>query len=361
MHRLSVAGLMTIAMTCGAAAETITVALDGSGDHDNIQNAIDAAVDGDEILVMPGTYYGSGDGWIFETDGKAIHLRSDQGADKTIIDGQNFYRCFVCRDYEGPDTIIDGFSFINGVIFPTDVDGNGTIEWWDQCGGGGLLYLDANPTIANCRFVGNTAAGGYNGGALGLLFYCSPTITNCSFENNSAPSDGGAIFASTWCNATLSGCSFEGNTAGGNGGAFKAGGRGTLIFESCTVRGNTAGNEGGGLFLGNCPTSLSFSMVCGNAPDQIASGDWDDVIGNLVADSCPVMGACCTTQCVEQASEADCLRFGGIWYGDGSVCDDITCDGGGGNDDCPADINGDDVVGVDDLLMLLSEFGNVCP
>lgn len=56
---------------------------------------------------MPGTYNGSGGAWIFATDGQAIHLRSDQGADKAIID--------CC-------------SFINGVIFPTDVKSDDVID-----------------------------------------------------------------------------------------------------------------------------------------------------------------------------------------------------------------------------------------
>ena len=45
--------------------------------------------------------------------------------------------------------------------------------------------------------------------------------------------------------------------------------------------------------------------------------------------------------------------------------DDGTCeygDGGtGGNSDCPSDLNGDDLIGVADLLILLGEFGILCP
>ena len=41
-------------------ATTWTVDDDGKADFNNIQAAVDAAVDGDEILVMPGTYTGTG-------------------------------------------------------------------------------------------------------------------------------------------------------------------------------------------------------------------------------------------------------------------------------------------------------------
>ena len=40
-----------------AEADTIIVAKDGNGDYENIQDAIDAAVDGDTILVYEGTYF----------------------------------------------------------------------------------------------------------------------------------------------------------------------------------------------------------------------------------------------------------------------------------------------------------------
>ena len=41
-------------------ADTITVCWDGSGDYLTIQEGIDAAVDGDEVVVCPGTYTGDG-------------------------------------------------------------------------------------------------------------------------------------------------------------------------------------------------------------------------------------------------------------------------------------------------------------
>ena len=45
--------------------------------------------------------------------------------------------------------------------------------------------------------------------------------------------------------------------------------------------------------------------------------------------------------------------------------DDGSCDygngGTGGNADCPSDLNGDNLIGVADLLILLGEFGIMCP
>ncbi len=52
------------------------------GPGDSIQDAIVAAMDGDEIVVAPGTYFETIDFF-----GKAIWLHSSDGAEVTTIDG----------------------------------------------------------------------------------------------------------------------------------------------------------------------------------------------------------------------------------------------------------------------------------
>ncbi len=71
--------LATLVVTLGALeAATIHV----PGDYANIQDAINAAVDGDTVLVAPGTYHER-----VNFLGKAITVTSEQGPDVTIIDG----------------------------------------------------------------------------------------------------------------------------------------------------------------------------------------------------------------------------------------------------------------------------------
>ena len=50
-------------------------------DYASIQAAIDVAVDGDEILVAPGTYHES-----LEVKNKHVTLKSVAGAEQTVID-----------------------------------------------------------------------------------------------------------------------------------------------------------------------------------------------------------------------------------------------------------------------------------
>jgi pectin methylesterase-like acyl-CoA thioesterase len=76
----------SLAIVSSATARTIYVDDNGPADYDNIQAAIDAAVDGDEVVVAEGTYEN------ISIDGKSITLRSTNPTNPdvvaaTIIDG----------------------------------------------------------------------------------------------------------------------------------------------------------------------------------------------------------------------------------------------------------------------------------
>ncbi len=86
--------LISMFLTSTALADTWTVDDDGKADFGNIQAAVDAASDGDEIIVMPGVYTSTHKGYVINTLGKEITLRSSNPADpevvsNTIIDGEN--------------------------------------------------------------------------------------------------------------------------------------------------------------------------------------------------------------------------------------------------------------------------------
>ena len=76
---------LTVTLVSGAvSATTWTVDDDGKADFDNIQAAVDAASDGDEIIVMPGTYTSTQDGHVVNMLGKAVWLHSSDGTEVTI-------------------------------------------------------------------------------------------------------------------------------------------------------------------------------------------------------------------------------------------------------------------------------------
>ncbi|NLH17759.1 MAG: hypothetical protein GX455_14370, partial [Phycisphaerae bacterium] len=108
-----------------------------------IQEAIDAAVDGDEVVVGPGTYAGDGNRDL-NPGGKAIVIRSYLGAEVTIIDCGGQARGFFLRTNEGPGTVIRGFTIRNGTApVGDDVLAAGR-------GGGILMMADCQAVVEDC-------------------------------------------------------------------------------------------------------------------------------------------------------------------------------------------------------------------
>ena len=99
-------------VTCEA-GETINV----PGNYSTIQAAVDAASNGDEIIVAPGTYTGTGDE-VVDMKGRAITLRASGTAEETIIDGEGQRRVVYCSSGEDADTVIEGFTITGGFGLP---------------------------------------------------------------------------------------------------------------------------------------------------------------------------------------------------------------------------------------------------
>jgi hypothetical protein len=133
----------------------LTVRADGTGGFPTIQAAVDEALDGDEVLVEPGTYTGVGNRDI-DFLGKAITVQSLDPADActvaaTIIDCEGAGRGFYFHNYEQEDSILDGLTIMNG--------------WGDY--GGAIFCPEGAPTIRNCVITGNTA---HEGGGIHQLY-----------------------------------------------------------------------------------------------------------------------------------------------------------------------------------------------
>ena len=92
-----------------AFGDQFIVKQNGGGTHTTIQSAINDATHGDEIIVFPASYLEK-----INFLGKAITLRSSDGADVTIIDGNGAFHVVQCVSGEGPDTILDGFTITGG-------------------------------------------------------------------------------------------------------------------------------------------------------------------------------------------------------------------------------------------------------
>ena len=204
-HLLIVA---VVGLFSSAHADTIYVDDDncpgpGEGTEGNpycsIQTAIDNAVDTDEIVVAPGTYFET-----IDFLGKAITLRSLDGVDVTIIEAQGFDPVVTCDSAEGPGTVLEGFTITGGF----------------GESGCGMANTCSSPTVSNCTFVGNEGGGMWNtcGG--------QPTVVNCSFSDNG----GGGLFSAGGMfnmnsDPIVVNCRFHGNLGIGLCGAFGGGTR----------------------------------------------------------------------------------------------------------------------------------------
>ncbi|MCD4654586.1 hypothetical protein K8T06_11735 [bacterium] len=87
-------------------------------DYRSIQEAIDVAIEGDRILIAPGTHVGQGFRGI-SLLGKTITVQGT-GPDTTIIDCEQLDRAFDFQYGESSGSIICDLAIINGL------DGCGT-------------------------------------------------------------------------------------------------------------------------------------------------------------------------------------------------------------------------------------------
>jgi predicted outer membrane repeat protein len=209
----------------------------------SIQDAIDAASDGDQIIVAPGTYN--------ETvgfDGTAVTLRSSGGRDVTVIDGSGLGVSVVTFTIgDGPDTVLQGFTVTGASAFA----------------GAAMLNENGSPTITDCLFSNNTATlfgGGF------FSFGGNPTLINCWFHGNSA--DAGGAMVPEDSEPTLINCVFSENTATFGGAMSNSGGSAT--FSNCTFYANTASSEGGAMINSEHIATLVNCVLWGNSPDEIS-------------------------------------------------------------------------------------------
>ncbi len=233
----------------------------GSGTQDDpycyILLAILSAVDGDEIVVQPGTYVDN-----ISFFGKAITVRSADPTDPavvaaTIIQAALPDSVVICNNGEGPDTVLSGFVIAGGTATFLHL-------------GGGMYNKDTSPTVTHCTFSGNTAP---EGGGMHNE-HSSPTMIECTFYGNTAEERGGGIYNASNIqgepsNPALTNCTFLENTAVEGGGIYNEDGDHTL--NGCSFSGNSA-MFGGGLYHDHGGVTVIGCTFTGNIGGGLRAG-----------------------------------------------------------------------------------------
>jgi hypothetical protein len=167
--------------------------IDVPGDYATIQAAVTAAEPGDEVVVADGIYTGAENVGV-NFYGKAIILRSENGPENCIIDGEGTnHPVFLFYGGETADTQLVGFTIRNGNF---------------NSGAAVYCVASSSPTIKNCILDSNSA----NYGGAVCCRFASPTFINCVMIRNSALRGGGAIFLQN-SNAKFIHCTLSDNSA----------------------------------------------------------------------------------------------------------------------------------------------------
>ena len=205
-------------------------------DQPTIQAGINAASNGDTVLVSPGTYYEQ-----INFGGKAIVVRSQSGNKVTIIDGKDLPGPVVTFGTgETASSVLQGFTIQNGSL------DSSTFE------GGGIEVNNASPSIISNNIRNNVGAG--NGGGINIYFG-SPLVKGNTITGNTVAltggTEGGGIDVLGASSAQIVGNRIQNNFGVGFGGGIGLFGAGNILILNNTISNNAAESEGGGISMFN--------------------------------------------------------------------------------------------------------------
>ncbi len=247
-------------------------------EYSTIQSGINAASNGDTVIVAPDTYFEN-----INFSGKSILLTSyfvfdhdTQYISSTIIDGSTYLNpdsasvvSFCNCEYEG--SILQGFT-ITGGSGTTWIDPELPNLTWHS--GGGIFIYYASPIIRNNIITSNTVENngsfdGASGGGL-LCFRGNPLICNNTFSTNQA--DYGAGLVTDYSGARIMNNMIIYNSGGqqyGGGGVYCIGtDTEPILICNNVIYGNYSMTTGGAIQLWTSSVTAKNNILWGNSQNS---------------------------------------------------------------------------------------------
>jgi hypothetical protein len=283
---LSLGSFIAIALSASLASAQTTWYVDVNGTppgtgtqldpYTSIQYAISrpTTVNGDSVLVAPGTYLENVDFL-----GKAIRVASTAGRAATTIDANNVGTVVTFATGESASSVLTGFTLRRG---------KGPVHSFYRIGGG-ILCNGASPTLVDLEIRDNTAQWG-----CGMyLASSSAHVSLCTIENNLTPdvSDvyGVGVYSAYNASPVFETCTIAHNKPGTaiHGGGIFGGG----TFHNCTITDNLAFTGGGACASGSSLTFIGCSITnnrTGSNTSDAAEGG--GVEGPALLTDCTITG-----------------------------------------------------------------------
>ena len=236
--------------------------------YTELQSALSAATNGNQIWVAAGTYYPTSgpdrtatftlqnDIAIYGgfTGTETLLVERDPSINVTILSGDigilgdtsdNSYHV-ITGGGTNNTAVLDGFTVTAG-------NANGTTN--PNFRGGGMYNNNSSPSLRNMAFSGNSASN--SGGGI-FNNSSNPVLTNVIFSNNTSAREGGGM-GNENSGPSLTNVAFITNTASNYGGGMFNAGSAIPVLMNVTFRGNTATTFGGGMY--NLVNNASLTNV----------------------------------------------------------------------------------------------------
>ena len=224
-----------------ACDDDIIPTLEVPNEYATVQDAYDAAEEGNVILVHPGTHVVStingSVGLLMEE--KGVILRSVSGPSDTILTRTTSGRIITC--YDLPDTaVIEGFTITGGQTTFSS----------------GIALNNSDVRFNNCIIEGNNSA---FGAGFAAVASSEPILTECLIQNNESITQGAGVWAWGSSHVTLIYCDVDNNIVVSGEGAGLCANDADLTLKNTGVRNNQflSGGDGAGAYISGNGTLLA--------------------------------------------------------------------------------------------------------